>query len=306
MITGISVFIPNRNHGKYLGRCLDSICTQSQLPLEVYVLDDNSEDNSCLIVLDKKAQYADKVNINLVHYEEKSQDWMLSLHEHYNLSKGDYIHSMSADDFLLPDFYRESTNSLSNWSTLPGIVMSDWFAVDVNGRSRGIASSMLPKKKWSFFRDDMLMDQLCKPSFYEGGPSVLVRKDELLWLHLQEFHKLGSWNDSVGYSLVAWRKGAVYLPNPGGCFTLHDDGSGFNDQEKNDEEKAFAKFKAVWQFLHRPEVVESCPHKLRTALANKVFRTLSRANQDKWDAEWQELCYASSQVFTESVRCNRS
>ncbi len=312
-MNGISVYIPNYNHAKYLGRCLDSILTQSVKPMEVFVLDDASTDNSCDVVRAKQAEYHKSgIPIMLIQYERKSHDWMWALHEHYHEAKGEYIHSMSADDFLLPGAYQyaiEVTKGcgtfIKGWS--PGLVMFDWFAVGNDGRSRGIAESGYRVVTYNIPKGDFTLAQLCRPNFYEGGPCALVRKNELLWLHSQEFHKLGSWNDSIGYSVVAWRQGAVYIPRPGGCFTLHDDGNGFNDQEKRDEEKSLAKFRAVWQFMHRPEVVEFCPLKLRTALANKVYRTMSRANQDKWNEQFHK-CIGSWDMKCggeEFVKCNR-
>jgi hypothetical protein len=219
----------------------------------------------------------------LVRYEDKAEDWMLSLHEHYGLAKGDYIHQLSSDDFLLPEAYSLTMRGMANGV---GVIVGDWFVADENGRAFGLAKSDYPDPIrnrdldcWvSPLQSIPLLRQLCKPRFYEGGPCAIVRKDVLLWLHSLNFHKMGSWNDSIGYSVAAWKHGIAYLTKPCGVFTIHKSG-GFNDEEKRDEAKALSRFHNVEEFLDL--VKEEIPDVLRLALLGKVCSTLSKTNQDK-------------------------
>ncbi|MGH9329191.1 MAG: glycosyltransferase family 2 protein, partial [Vicinamibacterales bacterium] len=53
----LSVVIPTRNYGHYLGSCLDALLTQSVLPDEILVVDDASSDDTPGIV--RAAQHRD-------------------------------------------------------------------------------------------------------------------------------------------------------------------------------------------------------------------------------------------------------
>ena len=57
----IDIIIPNYNKAKYLNQCLDSIVSQTYKSWNIYLVDDNSKDNSREIL----QNYQNFDNINL-------------------------------------------------------------------------------------------------------------------------------------------------------------------------------------------------------------------------------------------------
>ena len=56
----IDIIIPNYNKAKYLNQCLDSIISQTYKSWKIYLVDDNSTDNSVEIL--QKYQKFDNIN----------------------------------------------------------------------------------------------------------------------------------------------------------------------------------------------------------------------------------------------------
>ncbi len=97
----------------------------------------------------------------------------------------------------------------------------------------------------------------------------ICRADILLALIGQRFHEMGPWQDSMGMSVAAWKRGVVYLGRTFGAKTLRADG--YNDVSVANSEASIRHFEAVSKFLKAfPEV----PDVLKRNLAGKVFRTL--------------------------------
>ena len=91
----ISIIIPYYNTGKYLGRCLDSIVSQSYENLEIILVDDGSSDNSPEIA----SEYAKKdPRVKALSHEHGG----VSSARNFGLSqaKGEIIMFADADDWL--------------------------------------------------------------------------------------------------------------------------------------------------------------------------------------------------------------
>jgi hypothetical protein len=80
----VSVIVPTRNSGKTIGACLESIAAQSYPQVEIIVVDNSSEDDTCLI----SRRYTDNV---FLHGPERSAQRNYGA----SISKGEYL--------LLPD-----------------------------------------------------------------------------------------------------------------------------------------------------------------------------------------------------------
>lgn len=87
--------MPVRNGIPFLEDCLDSIINQSHENWELFVVNDHSTDDTQL-VLDKYAKLDNRIN------PEKNQGNGIidALNTGYNLSNGDYITRMDADDIM--------------------------------------------------------------------------------------------------------------------------------------------------------------------------------------------------------------
>ena len=59
----VSVVVPVYNTEKYLRRCLDSLVNQTLKDIEIIIINDNSPDNSKLILDEYEKKYKDKILI---------------------------------------------------------------------------------------------------------------------------------------------------------------------------------------------------------------------------------------------------
>ena len=102
----ISVIIPIYNTEKYLEETLDSILNQTMInDIEVLMIDDGSCDNSRYIV----EKYAlDYTNFFSFHHENmgSGQERNFGIRK----ARGEYVHFMDSDDYIVPTFYEELYN----------------------------------------------------------------------------------------------------------------------------------------------------------------------------------------------------
>lgn len=103
----ISVVIPVYNAEKYIKKCLDSIINQTYTDLEIILINDGSQDESGNIC----NEYAKKDSrIKVVH--QKNQGVVFARINGFDLSTGDYISFIDADDWLELDTYKVIVNKL--------------------------------------------------------------------------------------------------------------------------------------------------------------------------------------------------
>ena len=96
----LSTIIPVYNAEKYLKRCLDSILNQDIKPQEIICVDDGSTDRSLEILKD----YA-KAHDNIHVLTQKNSYAGVARNNGLEIAKGEYVHFMDADDYVLPGAY---------------------------------------------------------------------------------------------------------------------------------------------------------------------------------------------------------
>ena len=93
----VTLMIPNRNHSRYLGQCIESALGQTYRPIDVVVLDNCSDDDS----IETASRYIDRgvrVCKNPLNIINASYDVLVALTE------SDYLMLLCADDLLKPAF----------------------------------------------------------------------------------------------------------------------------------------------------------------------------------------------------------
>ena len=99
----VSICIPLYNKSQYIERTLKMALAQTYPHLEVIVNDNGSTDGSDLIVKQYQAVDPRIKYHRLEHTIHIAENWRYTL----LLAKGDYLHLLSADDCITPDFVRE-------------------------------------------------------------------------------------------------------------------------------------------------------------------------------------------------------
>ena len=102
----ISVVMPIYNTEKYLEETLDSILNQTMIDdIEVLMIDDGSCDNSRYIVEKYALDYD-----NFFSFHNKNMGQGQERNFGIKQARGEYVHFMDSDDYIVPTFYEELYN----------------------------------------------------------------------------------------------------------------------------------------------------------------------------------------------------
>ena len=96
----VSVIIPAYNIEDYIGRCLDSIISQTYKNLEIIVVDDGSRDRTGEI-LDNYAKKDRRIKV--IHKENGGVS--SARNKGIEVAEGDYIGFIDGDDLIEPEMY---------------------------------------------------------------------------------------------------------------------------------------------------------------------------------------------------------
>mgnify|MGYP000566060546 FL=1 len=122
----ISVIIPAFNAELYIQEALKSVCSQTYLNLEIIIIDDGSSDRTREII----EQFQD-TRILLISRENRGL--IATLNEAIEISRGDYIARMDADDICLGTRLDRQVQYLRKHHNI-GLLFTGIEYVDENGR----------------------------------------------------------------------------------------------------------------------------------------------------------------------------
>ena len=109
--------MPVKNAGKYLAPCLDSILAQSFTDWELIAINDGSTDGSDMTLL----SYAER-HANIKTANSTGAGIVNALQKAYELSEGEYIHRMDADDLMPPNKLQVMLSALEEGALVTGKV----------------------------------------------------------------------------------------------------------------------------------------------------------------------------------------
>ena len=117
--------MPIYNVEKYLHKCVDSIINQTYQNLEIILVDDGSPDN-CGRICDEYLIKDDRIRV--VH--KKNGGLSDARNAGLDISTGDYIGFVDADDYIEPDFYELLVNNLEKYDAEVSCCRYAWFWED--------------------------------------------------------------------------------------------------------------------------------------------------------------------------------
>ena len=163
----ISVIIPNYNDSKYIGDAIKSVLNQDYSEIEVLVIDDGSTDNSLNIIHsfeDSRLKLVDR---------KKNMGTNYTVNEGIELAKGEYINILSANDYILPEFFQACMEQLNQHPKI-GVCVCDTLRQDVTTHTNAT---------------NKFIHRAAKP--------IIIHVDELAKMYRNSFMKL-----SVGNTLI--------------------------------------------------------------------------------------------------------
>lgn len=135
----VSIITPTFNHEKYIGKCIESVLTQSYPHWEQIIVDDGSEDNTEEVVSNYK-----NIRIKYIKQENKG---IYRLKETYNKalanSKGKYIAILEGDDYWPPNKLERQVSYFDDQE----VVMS-WGKSDITNEENEITGYRPKSNNW--------------------------------------------------------------------------------------------------------------------------------------------------------------
>lgn len=241
----VAVVIPVWNRAKTLGRAIEAALNQSAD--EVVVINDASTDNSLAV--------AESYPVKIVSHAEKSANWIQAMGPTFASLSSDYVVCMGADDVLYGDL-AAAVKLLSD--DRPGVVWSDYALLQ-----EGDPPQQIDVRRYGYGESTRLSaDQfrsrtLANPGFRnECGVGSAIRRDLLLWLHGEDYWRLGPWSDSIGYTVAALRDGCVYVPEVHGGFVVAQEKPSYHQEMLFSIDAKAAIREAADAWLRRPGIIE--------------------------------------------------
>ena len=129
----VSVCIPAYNNALYIEETIDSILNQTYQNIEVVVVDDNSTDNTVVIV-EQMAREDKRIKL---YKNEKNLGMSGNWNHCLELCEGEYIKLVCADDVLHKEAIEKEADILNKYPEV-NMVESDTQLVDINGKRTGV------------------------------------------------------------------------------------------------------------------------------------------------------------------------
>ncbi|NJL57441.1 glycosyltransferase family 2 protein [bacterium] len=130
----LSAILCNYNHSHFIREALQSILDQSCQPDEVVLVDDGSTDNSVQVI--EEFINKNRCSTFRLFKNEQNQGLMSAGNRALELTSGDYIVGLAADDRWLPGYLENSMNVLTQYPQA-ALCCSDFMTFeDETGHSR--------------------------------------------------------------------------------------------------------------------------------------------------------------------------
>lgn len=158
----ITVGITNYNGEGYLDECITSILHQSSKPIEIIIVDDNSQDNSIEKIKKLEGQYG---NIRAIYHNKNSGCPDLGRQEIITSAKGDYLMFVDSDDYFAENVTIEKL--LGEFKNSPELdyVYCNMLVVDKSSKQTGL---------WTY--KQYCDDEIIHDTFQRGGSGVIPMK----------------------------------------------------------------------------------------------------------------------------------
>ena len=211
----VSVIIPLYNAAKYVGECLDSLLAQTFTDFEVVVVDDCSTDKSVAVV----ERYALKFGgrLTLSHMETNNGSGALPRNRGLQLSRGEYVFFMDADDSFTPTALEELYTLAKNYDA-DVVYCAQNFVTDADGSNRRLnnnhrSGNLVDKPTLETGNLAERVQRILTFRYWVTPWQKLVRRN-LIFEHEIFFPHCAIYEDNVwSYGLIFCAKRFLHVPN---------------------------------------------------------------------------------------------
>lgn len=139
----VTIIIPVYNSEKYIGRCLDSVISQSYTDFKILVVNDGSKDNSQQIINEYKSKYPEKI----ILIEQENKGVAVTRNESIKKAMGKYIMFIDNDDFIDKDYIKTYISTIEKGDY--DAVIGGYRRPDENGKI--VRTLPLKESEWAKF-----------------------------------------------------------------------------------------------------------------------------------------------------------
>ena len=125
----VSIALATYNGERFLSQQLDTLLSQTYKNIEIIACDDNSTDNTWLIL----QEYAEKNKLIKIFRNEGNLGFIKNFERAVKLCEGDFIAISDQDDLWQPEKIEKLTNAINNYS----LIYSDSAFIDANNAFSG-------------------------------------------------------------------------------------------------------------------------------------------------------------------------
>lgn len=212
-MASLTVLLCNYNHGKYIGRSIEAVLSQSRQPDQYLILDDGSTDDSVEII---KRYAALNSHIHFIR-KEKNEGLLQGIKDITEKVEGDFIFWSSSDDYILPGFF-ESAMRVADSNNGVGIIFGN---VEILDQEEKKLKTLKPPL-WTFEKTISKEDYINQYLMLDDGHSVPASATLFNTKHWKEngyFHyDLNVWGVAFTFHSLAIKNGAVYVPSEWAVF----------------------------------------------------------------------------------------
>lgn len=119
----ISVIIPCYNVDQYIAENLDSVLSQTVMPLEVICVDDGSTDKTISIIESYKSKYPELIQL---YRNEENKGAPFSRNKGMEYSRGEYLQFLDADDIIFPSKFEHQQKLITASDVHPDILVGSF------------------------------------------------------------------------------------------------------------------------------------------------------------------------------------
>lgn len=187
----ISAVIPTYNVAQYVGEAIESVLHQTHGPIEVIVVDDGSEDDTCRIL----GKFGDRVQL----LTQKNAGPSAARNRGIRKARGEYIALLDADDLWLPEKTALQLECVKRYPDV-GLVFCDMIEFQGNKREESTQFQSNGFDNTFFGHSELVLDpfrKLLKANFI-STPSVLMSRSL--------FEQTGGFDEDLRFSedLLLW------------------------------------------------------------------------------------------------------
>jgi|GEM_PF-4230874 len=193
MQSTISYLIPCYNHEKYLPELLNNLTLDIEkldVPAEVIIIDDGSEDNSALII---KEWENNNTTLNITFISGKNKGLPAVLNQMIKLAKGEYLRLGASDDVILPGSTQLLFNEFINKPSLRCAV-GDGTVINETGECINKSSIDFHGGNLSRLQNPRLLVKELVQNWCVAGPAHLIKKNHYNTMSYDESLKIDDYD----------------------------------------------------------------------------------------------------------------